>query len=254
VNTGNQITDNLMFNYMQTLGDGGAIYTNGGQAHGFADELVLSGNVAYNGTNTDFSLYTDTGSQFISVADNLVYDQPVDSFSTGGCHTVGHIRVTGNYFSQLGPLYPCFPTTDVVTSSTHLVCTDPPPSQAPTALLSAAGIQPAQRALLARQLPSVNLVGPTTLPLGGGQILVSGSGFDATTSVKFGTKPATSVKVLSGNYLLVTSPPGSATVHLSVTTGAGTSPPTSLDQVSYSTSPPPCLPFVGGGFSTSLLP
>jgi hypothetical protein len=254
VNTYNQITDNLMFNYMQTLGDGGAIYTNGGQAQGFADELVMSGNVAYNGTNTDFSLYTDTGSQFISVADNVVYDQPVDSFSTGGCHTVGHIRVTGNYFSQLGPLYPCFPSTDVVTSSTHLVCTDMTPSQAPNALLAAAGIEPAQRSLLGRQLPTVNLVGPTTLPLGGGQILVSGSGFDATPSVKFGTKAATSVKVLSGNYLLVTSPPGSATVHLLVTTGSGTSTPTSLNQVSYSASPPPCLPFVGGGFSTSLIP
>ena len=254
VNSDNQITDNLMFNYMQTLGDGGAIYTNGGQAQGFADQLVMSGNVAYNGTNTDFSLYTDTGSQFISVANNVVYDQPVDSFSTGGCHTVGHIRVTGNYFSQLGPLYPCFPSTDVVTSSTHLVCTDLPPNQAPNALLAAAGIEPAQRSLLARQPPTVNLVGPTTLPLTGGQILVSGTGFDATTSVKLGTKPATSLKVLSGNYLLVTSPPGSATVHLSVTTGVGTSAPTSLDQVSYSTSPPPCLPFVGGGFSTSLIP
>ncbi|HEX3840032.1 MAG TPA: right-handed parallel beta-helix repeat-containing protein [Acidimicrobiales bacterium] len=254
VNSGNRITDNLMFNYMQTLGDGGAIYTNGGQAHGFADGLVLSGNVAYNGTNTDFSLYTDTGSQFISVADNLVYDQPVDSFSTGGCHTVGHIRVTGNYFSQFGPLYPCFPTADVVASANHLVCTNLPPSQAPTPLLSAAGIEPAQRGLLGRQLPTVNLVGPTTLSPAGGPVLVSGSGFDPSTSVRFGTKPAASVKVLSGNYLLVTSPPGSAAVPLTVTTAAGTSVAIAADQVSYQAFPPPCLPLVGGGFSTSLVP
>jgi hypothetical protein len=254
VNTDNQITDNLMFNYMQSLGDGGAIYTNGGQAAGFADDLVLSGNVAYNGTNTDFSLYTDTGSQYISVADNLVYDQPVDSFSTGGCHTVGHIRVTGNYFSQFGPLYPCDPVVDVVASANHLVCTDIPPSQAPTSLLSTAGIEPADRSLLARQLPTVNLVGPTTLSLSGGEVLVSGSGFDTTTSVKFGTKQATSVKVLSGNYLLATSPPGSSTVHLTVTTEAGTSTPTSLDQVGYQSAPSLCLPLVGGGFSTSLIP
>jgi hypothetical protein len=254
VNTGNRITDNLMFNYMESMGDGGAIYTNGGQASGFADELVLSGNVAYNGTNTDFSLYTDTGSQFISVADNLVYDQPVDSFSTGGCHTVGHIRVTGNYFSQLGPLYPCFPAGDVVASANQLVCTDLPPSQAPTSLLSAGGIEPAQRGLLARQLPTVNLVGPTTLPPTGGRVLVSGSGFDASTSVKFGTQPATSVKVLSGNYLVAASPSGSVTAHLSVSTAAGTSAATSADQVGYQATPPPCLPLLGGGFSTSLIP
>ncbi|HWF17095.1 MAG TPA: right-handed parallel beta-helix repeat-containing protein [Acidimicrobiales bacterium] len=259
VNSGNVISDNLLYDYMQVLGDGGAIYTNGSQATGWAGQLVLSGNVTYGGTNTDFALYTDTGSQYIDLSQNVVYDQPLDSFASGGCHTVGHIRLVGNYFSRLGPLYPCDLVVDVTQQGSTLVCNTLPPGEVPSTLLAAAGLEPAYRTLLDHEAPAVDQVGPTSLPLRGGVVLVSGSGFDVSTQVHFGTAPATSFTVLSGNYLLVTAPAGRGTTPVTVTTAAGTSAAgtsaaASGATVSYSSTPPPCVPLTGGGITTSLLP
>jgi hypothetical protein len=254
VNADNLISDNLIFNYLQTLGDGGAIYTNGSQASGWSTQLVISGNVAYGGTNTDFSLYTDTGSQYVDLTQNVVYDQPIDSFASGGCHTVGHIRLSGNYFSQLGPLYPCDLAIDVTASDTTPICSTLPPGQAPDSLLAQAGLEPAYWSLLDHELPSVDQVGPKALPLSGGPVLISGSGFTPSTTVRFGATPATSVTVLSANYLLASAPPGRGGVAVTVGTAAGNSGPSSTGQVTYSQLPTPCLPFLGGNLSSSLLP
>jgi hypothetical protein len=252
VNADNVVSDNLLYNYMQTLGDGGAVYTNGGQATGWATQLEITGNVAYGGTNTDFSLYTDTGSKYIELADNIVYDQPVDSFASGGCHTVGHIHLNGNYFSQIGPLYPCDAVTDVVPIDTTLVCNILRPNQAPLRTLASAGLEPGFEALLGHEAPTVTLIGPSTVPLDGGQVLVSGSGFTPSTVVHVGPAVASAVQVLSGNYLLVTVPPGSGGQPLSVSTAAGSSTPSASTVVTYSSLPSPCLPAVGGGFSAGL--
>ena len=252
VNADNVISDNLLYDYMQTLGDGGAIYTNGGQASNYAEQLVISGNVAYGGTNTDFSLYTDTGSKYIELTQNIVYDQPIDSFASGGCHTVGHIHLDGNYFSQAGPLYPCDLAVDVVPADTSLVCTTLAPGQVPAAVLVQAGLEPGFDGLLEKTAPSVNLVGPATLPLAGGQVLLSGSGFTPGTTVHFGAVPATNVRVLSANYLLATAPAGKGSVGVTVTTAKGTSALGPGSTLGYSSTTAPCLPLVGGGFSTGL--
>ncbi len=252
VNAYNVVSDNLLYDYMQSLGDGGAIYTNGGQAPNYAEQLLVSGNVAYGGTNTDFSLYTDTGSQYIELSHNIVYDQPVDSFASGGCHTVGHIHLDGNYFSQAGPLYPCDLAVDVVPVDTTLVCTTLAPGEVPGLVLAQAGLEPGFDGLLEQAPPSLNLIGPAALPLAGGRVLLSGSGFTPDTHVHFGASPAANVSVLSANYLLATAPPGSGNVGVTVTTAAGTSalgPGTTLE---YSATPGPCLPLVGSGFSTGL--
>jgi hypothetical protein len=252
VNADNVVSDNLLFDYMQTLGDGGAVYTNGGQAPDWAHQLLISGNVAYGGTNTDFSLYTDTGSDYIELTQNIVYDQPVDSFASGGCHTVGDIHLDGNYFSQLGPIYPCDLAVNVAVSDTTPVCTILRPGQAPALTLAQAGLEPGFDPLLDHGPPTVTLVGPTSLATAGGQVLVSGSGFTPGTAVHFGADAARQVSVLSGNYLLATAPPGQGTVPVTVTTQAGTSTPTSTSTVSYSSLPAPCLPAIGGNFSTGL--
>jgi hypothetical protein len=252
VNENNDISDNLLYDYMQTLGDGGAIYTNGSQATSYANQLLISGNVAYGGTGTDFSLYTDTGSQYIELTQNVVYDQPVDSFSTGGCHTIGHIHIDGNYFSPIGPLYPCFVPIDVVPTDNTLVCSVIEPSQVPLLTLAAAGLEPQYQGLLDAESPTVELAGPTSLPTSGGRVLISGSGFTAGTVVHFGAALASAVTVLSANYLLATAPAGSGKTPVSVTTAAGTSAPSSGSVVSYSALPLPCLPVVGENFSAGL--
>lgn len=253
INAGNVISDNLLYHYMTTLGDGGAIYTNGSQATSWPTALRVTGNIAYDGANTDFSIYTDAASQYVDVLHNFVYDEPFDSFDSGGCHTVGHIDIADNYFSPGGPAYPCGPYTDVQTSNNATVCQNPTPVQAPQDIMAGAGLEPAYRHLIVQGGPSVTMVGPPQLALAGGTVLISGSGFTPDAQVRFGNRAATSVKVLSGNYILAGSPPGSGSADVTVTTPQGTSARGSQDQVSYQALPSGCVPYLGTGISTALV-
>jgi hypothetical protein len=249
----NVVADNLIYHYMLTLGDGGAIYTNGSQAQGWPTALHEHGNIAYYGFNTDFSLYTDAASKYIVLDHNFVYDQPIDSFDSGGCRTVGHIRLFDNWFSQGGPAYPCFAYTDVQQKNNATVCEDPTPAQAPMAIVKAAGLQPKYRHLITSQAPTVELVGPNGLTAtGGDKVLISGSGYDRTATVRFGTTKARTVKVLSANYLLATAPAGSGTVAVTVTTSHGTSAVSKLASVAYKAKPGPCADYLGTNVTTKL--
>ena len=211
------------------------------------------GNVAYDGINDDFSLYTDTGSKYIDIGGNVVYGGPEDSFATGGCHTVGHIRITGNWFSTLGPLYPCDLAVDVVTTGTSLVCSTIVPGQVPNPVLDSAGLEASWRSLIDRTPPQVVAAGPAQLPTGGGWVLISGSGFTTGTDVDFGSVPAVAVDVLSGNYLLAQAPPESSGIQatVTVTTPAGQSDTASAPTVSWEQVPEPCIPLYSGNLSTA---
>ncbi|HEX3706433.1 MAG TPA: right-handed parallel beta-helix repeat-containing protein [Mycobacteriales bacterium] len=251
-NAYNVVANNLISNYMSTLGDGGAIYTNGSQATSWPTALHITDNVAYNGKNTDFSLYTDAASQYVDIARNFVFDQPFDSFASGGCRTVGHIRLDDNYFSQGGPIYPCFPHTDVATTKTTTVCEIPDPSEAPTNIARHAGLDPAYRQLVDRHGPRIDLVGPTHLDVAGGPVLITGSGFAKGAAVRFGGKDALSVKVLSDAFILAKAPPGSGTVPVTVTTRYGTARGAHGGSLAYTANPGPCLDYVGTGITTKL--
>jgi hypothetical protein len=249
VNGDNVIADNLLFDYMQTLGDGGAIYSNGPQAGGWSDALKITGNVAYGGTNTDFSLYTDAGSEYVDISGNVLYDQPLDSFDSGGCHTIGHIVLNGNYADQGGPAYPCFAYTDVTSTNSESICSFPPPSQIPAAILEAAGTGRS----LTDAPPEVDEVGPADLDSSGGQVLISGSGFTSASRVSFGGRSGSAVQVLSPDFIVATAPAGQGTVDVTVTTGAGTSALDAADRITYQAIATPCIPGVGTGLSTALV-
>ena len=255
MNSHNKIADNVMYNYMTTLGDGGAIYSNGPQAKGWGDQLELTGNTAYLGPNTDFTFYTDAGSEYVDIENNLDYFQPFDSFDSGGCHTIGHIELANNFVANGGPGYPCFPYTDVNSADNTTICENPPPAQVDPALgiIKAGGLEPAYRPLLDRDGPSVRMVGPADVKTAGGdRILVSGSGFESGSTVSVGGVPATGVQVLSGNYIDATAPPGSGVQDVTVTTPVGTSAKSTADQVTYQASPSQCTPYAGSGYSTTL--
>jgi hypothetical protein len=238
---------------MTKLGDGGAIYTNGSQASSWPTALKIRSNVAYNGVNTDFSLYTDAASQYVKVSRNFIYYQPFDSFNSGGCRTVGHIRLHDNVFAPGGPAYPCFAYTDVTHWQNVTVCENPPPSQTPTAIIARAGLEPPYRHLVRRGRPEVNLVGPTDIASGGDKVVISGSGFTPDTTVRFGPHRASKVTVLSANYLLVSAPAGSGPTKVTVATPAGKSRITKSAWVIYSAHPSACVDYLGTGLTTGLL-
>jgi hypothetical protein len=246
----NSITDNLIYNYLTTIPDGGAIYTNGTQgpadptgpasdpflttstsAAQMARGLTIRGNVALIATWSEFAYYNDEGSDYITYTDNVEYQN--HAFGTGGCNTVGHIALNGNYFAQPLGGYICPPPpVDITISNHHILPDHPGPGDVPDSVLGSAGLEPAFQRLVTSTAPVVTGIGPQAGPTPAyPHVLVSGSGFISDSSVYFGAVPATSVTVLSANYLEVTPPPGvTGQVDITVRTPAGTSVTSSADQ------------------------
>jgi hypothetical protein len=254
-NAYNVVSHNFMYDYLHTLGDGGAIYSNGPQADNWKQALKMTRNVAIRGTNTDFTFYTDAASRYVKVGGNFAYFQPFDSFNTGGCHTVGHIRIYNNYFAQGGPAYPCFAYVDMVKSNNTTVCEVPMPAEAPVPIMRGAGLTGRWRHLVRQYRPEVNLVGPEQIVPAGGKVMISGTGFTPESKVYVGGRLARAVKVLSSNYIFAVAPANQAggTVPVVVTNAHGKSALNQYSQLSYTGSPMPCQLSSGSGFSSAIL-
>ena len=75
-------------------------------------------------------------------------------------------------------------------------------------------------------------------PLSGGTtVAITGTNFSATSAVDFGSAPASAYSFISSTQLSATSPAGTGTVDITVTTPAGTSATTTADQFSYEAAP-----------------
>ncbi len=87
---------------------------------------------------------------------------------------------------------------------------------------------------------TVTLISPASgTTAGGTPVTITGSGFTGVTSVKFGTKNAVSYSVTNSTSIMATSPAGSGTVDITVTTsGGGTSPNSAADQFTYTNGTP----------------
>ncbi|MGA2322151.1 MAG: IPT/TIG domain-containing protein, partial [Solirubrobacteraceae bacterium] len=85
---------------------------------------------------------------------------------------------------------------------------------------------------------TVRSISPGSGPeVGGTQVTVTGTGFIAGASVKFGGVPASKVTVNSETSITATSPKGKGTVDVTVTTSEGTSPTGEHDRFTYATAP-----------------
>jgi hypothetical protein len=125
------IAGNTITRFLGLLWDGGAIYTTGWQGTSAADGLRIERNVAHGkrplgGGNT---FYTDGGTRFVTVRDNVSYDNPIGAAEfgpppragdplpfdqplatladgvpyggdIGGCRTFGDIAYVGNRWMQ----------------------------------------------------------------------------------------------------------------------------------------------------------
>lgn len=92
--------------------------------------------------------------------------------------------------------------------------------------------------------PAVRAITPNNGPAAGGSpVTIEGSGFAAGSTVSFGAGAATAVKVQSADTITATSPPGAATVDVTVADADGVSPATPSDQFAYD--PPPRGPWLG---------
>jgi len=83
----NEISSNLFEHFLEQLWDGGAIYTNGSQGPDMVNGLLIRLNVARNkrpaaGSNI---YYTDGGSRFVTLQQNVSLDNPVGTVDFGPC-------------------------------------------------------------------------------------------------------------------------------------------------------------------------
>ena len=173
-NSGNKILRNHFYAWGNILWDTGAIYTQGQQGTSAADPLLIEGNVATNkrGSAGSNVFYTDGGSRYIDLKDNVSVNNPVGvvyfgppsrpgdplpyppffvanclpyGADIGGCVTYGDINYIGNYWTSSAFYTPCPYMEDGVTyptnlgfSNNHIIggIGDVPPR-----LLDAAGVQ-----------------------------------------------------------------------------------------------------------------
>ena len=97
------------------------------------------------------------------------------------------------------------------------------------------------------QPPTITAISPSSGPASGGAgVMITGTNLTGATAVDFGGNGATNVAVVSSSQITATSPPGSGTVDVTVTTPGGTSGRSAADQFTYNapqpSSPPPASP------------
>ena len=145
----NIVADNLIFDHMQLLADGGAIYTQGLTGPALATGEKIIGNVIFNQLDMGHGIYTDNGCNNVTARRNVIFN--VNGSDWGGRHrdyyNDNHGRVfdafdfEDNYWEQGGFIS----TKNVTLRDNHMISSL---HQAPKNILQNAGLQPAFKYIL----------------------------------------------------------------------------------------------------------
>ncbi|MFI1097256.1 Ig-like domain-containing protein [Streptomyces sp. NPDC020917] len=224
INADNTISDNLIFDVMQVLDDGGAIYMEGHQAQyvyaadgtldpvaTLANGLHVTGNVVYNDGSRYNAFYDDAGSEWISFSGNVEFHALASIGAQGGCSSTGHFRVTGNWFSDSAGYYICNGPVDSQISGNTTIPASPGPGDIPTGVLANAGVTGAHHALAGAvplRTSYVSAPAPESAGSATDQVLIAGAGFTPATPVYFGGQQAHAVRFVSPGFLIATVPAG----------------------------------------------
>jgi hypothetical protein len=155
---GNRVLDNRIRRFLLTLWDGGAVYTTGFQGTSMENGELIAGNVASGrGPGGGQVFYTDGGSRYVTLRENVAYDNPPGTAKVagttlpygadwGGCRPYGDISFESNYFQypsnppfanyEVCP-YPPYPV-DVSMNDTQISG----PADVPRRILDGAGLEP----------------------------------------------------------------------------------------------------------------
>jgi len=144
----NVISDNLIFDFMQTLSDGGAVYTLGITGASMSTGQKVTGNVIYNQLAWGRALQSDDGATYVTYTGNALWD---DNYDWGTTHVdyryhdgrYDATSVTGNYWQQGDPTSS---VKGVVITHNTLI---PDENAVPAAIRDNAGIQADFRSILA---------------------------------------------------------------------------------------------------------
>jgi hypothetical protein len=153
----NDVSYNLLFEIMQTLSDGGGIYTNGQttQSHSYATGETVKGNVMHDLNHSFWGLYSDNGSDWMTVTGNAVWN---GGSPWGYCHDdhypsegggLDNQIIQGNYWQGTptlsGPGAGTAPDAHCQISGNTTIKGS---ADVPASIVSAAGLEPAYQSLL----------------------------------------------------------------------------------------------------------
>jgi hypothetical protein len=102
----NNISNNLIFNHMSLLADGGGIYTQGRTGSSLANGEKVTGNVIHDQKGKGRAVYTDNGCTFESIIGNAMYNlgsgeawaSKHHDYSSGATTTYDPTDVENNYW------------------------------------------------------------------------------------------------------------------------------------------------------------
>ncbi|HEV3213286.1 MAG TPA: IPT/TIG domain-containing protein [Acidimicrobiales bacterium] len=167
------------------------------------------------------------------VAPKVASITPSRGAATGGTR----VTVLGDGFANaLSVRFGATPGTDLhVVDAWELTVVAPPGGAAVgVQVVTEAGTSPTVARGTFAYLPVVERVAPASgSARGGRRVDVYGAGFDGATSVRFGTRAAPNVDVVSSHDVRVTVPAGAGTVDVRVTTPTGTSAAGTQDRYRY---------------------
>jgi hypothetical protein len=152
---GNLVEDNLIFDHMQLLCDGGGIYTQGHTGPSLADGEKLIGNVIHDQFSSGHGLYTDNGCDNVTASNNVIFHTDHDNW--GGRHHdyyegegggEDYFDFENNYWQQ-GDRDSS--TSHVTLKNNHLISSL---DQAPSDILQNAGLEPKFKGILDKHFGS----------------------------------------------------------------------------------------------------
>ena len=155
------ISDNVIEDFMQTLTDGGGIYTQGITGTSMANGEKISGNVVHDQLDWGFALHSDDGASYITYASNVLYNDTYDwgisHYNFNGHGGLDPLLLEHNYWQQgdlnAGSYWAPSHANKIITG----------PEQVPPALLANAGIQPAFQSILSWRAPGESVPNPPQL-------------------------------------------------------------------------------------------
>ncbi len=148
----NDVSYNLIFNVMQMLGDGGGIYSNGqtSASQSYSTGETINGNVIHDLGGDNTPLYTDNGSDWLTMTENAVWNAN-GATPFGDCHDNYYPNEGGGLDDEI--IQNNYWQGDVA-GSTDAHCqisgntTISGPADVPASVLGAAGLEPAYQGLL----------------------------------------------------------------------------------------------------------
>jgi hypothetical protein len=145
----NVISNNLIFNYMTLLNDGGGIYTQGRTGTSFSTGERITGNVLHDQKNPTGGhvVYTDNGAAYITIKGNAMYNSQVSSEGHDHNDTTSGtgkdpMDIEGNYWTKGRS---DTNSAGILVKGNHKITSA---SQIPASIVDNAGLEPSFRGLL----------------------------------------------------------------------------------------------------------